>query len=68
MKTLKELCRLCANDEVSSVTVIDDADGVEQHFGFLDDVLDWYGDREIQPLFTDTEPDEEGHMEITLAA
>lgn len=66
MKNLKELCRECVNDDISSITVYDDATGTEEHFGFLEDVLDWYGNREIHPLFTDTEPDENGCMEITL--
>lgn len=67
MNTLKELCRELANDEISSVTVYDDMNGTEERFGWLEDVLDWYGEgREVHPIFTDREPDEEGHLEITL--
>lgn len=68
MRNLQELCRLCANDEITSITVCDETDGMTQQFGWLEDVLDWYGNREIHPLFTDTEPDENGYMEITLTA
>lgn len=67
MKTLRDLYRELDSD-VSGVTVCDDEAGTEETFESLSAALDWYGNREVHTLYSDSEPDENGHMEITLLA
>lgn len=55
--------------DIESIKVLDNANDTEYTFDSLDAVVDWYGEsREVYELFSDSEPDENGYMEITLAA
>ncbi len=66
VKTLYDLYIEC-DSNVSHVTINDDAAGTTETFDSLSAALGWYGeDREIHPLYSDSEPDESGNMEITL--